>query len=119
VIAPEPALIHRAIAELNSTPFRFEFDIVMMPSTDLEMKENPTMKDASWVGLVIYENDIVLRPEPERVVIGQALHNARGIIKAAGFRCEYYPLPGSRKDYNLDNGIPVIGTKTSMDNKPE
>jgi hypothetical protein len=119
MIAPEPELIAAAVSILSHSPVRFSFDLVLMPAQDLEMKVNPTAKDASWVGIVIYENDIISRDEHERVQIGLTLREARNLVRGAGFRCEYFPLPGIRSDHNLDSGIPVLRTKTSLDNQPE
>lgn len=101
-------LIKAAEKILVECPHPFSYDIVYVPSKNLQMVEGGKMKDDSWIGIVIYEDDITRYAEPERVTIGLYLRNARNIFRSAGFRCEFYPLSGKRGDHSIDPGLPTL-----------
>lgn len=94
---------------------QFSYDLVFVPSTQMEMKQNTEIKESSWVGIVIYQDDIIRFNELERVIIGKALYDARNAFRSEGFRCEFYPLDGRREDHGLDPGLPTIGNGNSVD----
>ena len=101
LIAPE--VIAYGESFLRDCPVTFSYDLVFVPSSTLEMQVGGEMKDTSWVGIVIYEDDINRFPEPDRVQIGLALKNARDAFMNAGFKCEFYPLAGKREDHHASD----------------
>jgi hypothetical protein len=104
---PPAELIRYAEAVLLDCPIKFSFDLAYIPSSKIEMVQNPGYTDNSMVGIIIYEDDIMRYSEPDRVLIGHYLVNARNSIKIRGFNCEFLPLPGKREDHNLEQGVPI------------
>jgi hypothetical protein len=108
-------LLQYAEGILRECPITFSYDLVFVPSTGLEMREGAQIKDSSWLGIVIYEDDINRYDERDRVTIGKALYDARNAFRSAGIKCEFYPLSGTREDHSLDPGLPTIGGNSSLD----
>src|SRR6478735_5056356 len=99
IIPPEVIAYGNGI--LKSCPVTFSYDLVFVPSKTVTMEVDGAIKDTSWIGIVIYEADIMRFPEPDRVKIGKTLKEARDAFMKAGFKCEFYPLSGKREDHSI------------------
>ena len=105
---PSPEVISAGMAFLYDCPINFEFDVAWVPSARVEMVENPETLDESFIGIVIYEDDIMRYVEHDRAKIGKSLYEARNFFRISGFRCEFLPVSGRREDHSLDSGVPIL-----------